>query len=153
MSVGYNIKKMRLSRNLTLDDVVHKTGLAKSTLSAIENEKSSPSTNTLTKIANAFEVDISDFFNENSINENISRPNKTEKLSQHLKNKTVDNFVEVEENIKFTDATEALSFILKQPTVGDYGDFNVYKLSDKDRINFANDLLEMIKIISPKYKK
>ena len=153
MSVGYNIKKMRLSRNLTLDDVVHKTGLAKSTLSAIENEKSSPSTNTLTKIANAFEVEISDFFNENPINENISEPNKTEKLSQHLKNKTVDNFVEVEENIKFTDATEALSFILKQPTVGDYGDFNVYKLSDQDRINFANDLLEMIKIISPKYKK
>ncbi|MDD6070405.1 MAG: helix-turn-helix transcriptional regulator [Clostridiales bacterium] len=43
------------------------TGLSKSTISEIENDKSSPTTATLEKIAKALDVSITDFFKKKLI--------------------------------------------------------------------------------------
>ena len=46
-----------------------------------------------------------------------------------------------------------MKFILKQPAIMGYGGFDVEKLSDEELIDFANELLNQMKLISYKYKK
>ena len=54
---------------------------------------------------------------------------------------------------EFNNATDAMEFILKLPTVMAYGGYDATKLSDEEIIDFANDLLQQIELISYKYKK
>lgn len=56
--MGYSIMKIR-----------ELTGLSKSTISDLENDKSSPTSETLQKIASALEVPVSSFFDEENIEE------------------------------------------------------------------------------------
>lgn len=49
--------------------------------------------------------------------------------------------------------SQAMEFILKQPTLMAYGGYNINKMSDNDLIDFANDLLKQLELISYKYKK
>lgn len=133
MTIGQTIKSLRKDKKLTLTDMSAKTGLSISTLSDIENDKSSPKTSTLNKIADGLDVQLLDIIG--------SEPN----YLTDINNSNTD--------IKFTDPVKAMEFIISQPTVGDYGNFDVNKLTDEDKINFANDLLEMIRMISPKYMK
>ena len=46
-----------------------------------------------------------------------------------------------------------MEFILKLPTVMAYGGYDATKLSEEEIIDFANDLLQQIELISYKYKK
>lgn len=55
--------------------------------------------------------------------------------------------------IEFKTAQEAIQFILKQPTVMGFGGFDSIKMSDEEIIDFANELLRQIQILSYKYKK
>lgn len=52
-----------------------------------------------------------------------------------------------------TDATEAMEFIIKQPVLMAYGGYDISKMSDDELIEFANDLLKQLELISYKYKK
>lgn len=144
MSMGDRIRRIRKSKNLTLDDLVGITGLAKSTLSAIENNKSNPNGNTLRKISEALQTPLSDILNHDLVCNLGNDLYFIQPKSSSIK----------EDNPQyFTSAQDAMEFILSQPVIGNYGDFNVDELSDEDKVNFANDLLNMIKMISPKYKK
>ena len=72
-SIAKNIKALRLSRNMSLDSLAQLTHLTKGYLSRIENSRKAPPVSTLAKISEAFEVDITDFFAENS-----DRPKQTD---------------------------------------------------------------------------
>ncbi len=134
MTIGQKIKTLRKNKKITLTDLSNKSGLSISTLSDIENGKSSPKASTLNKIANGLNVQLLE-------------------IIEHESNNLIINNSDNESDIKFTDPVKAMEFIISQPTVGDYGNFDINKLTDEDKINFANDLLEMIKMISPKYTK
>lgn len=135
MTPGENIRNIRKNLKYTLVYVSEITGLSKSTLSDIENGKSNPSAATLKKLADAFNVSVSTLLGE--------KPNVMLEIAA-----TTDNSEPC-----FRSAQQAMEFILAQPVIGHYGDFDINKLSDEDKINFANDLLNMMKVISPKYKK
>lgn len=62
MTLGERIRKIRKMKGLSILDIKEKTGLSKSTISDLENGKSSPTTETLQKIAKALEVDVTEFF-------------------------------------------------------------------------------------------
>lgn len=64
MSIGEKVRKIRKEKGLSIMDLKEKTGLSKSTISDLENDKSSPTIDTLQKIANALGVDIKEFFEE-----------------------------------------------------------------------------------------
>lgn len=66
MSVGKNVRKIRKEKGLSILDLKNLTGLSKSTISDLENDKSSPTIETLQKIANALNVDIKEFFKNES---------------------------------------------------------------------------------------
>ncbi len=62
MSLGENIRNLRKNKGYSMMKINELTGLSKSTISDLENDKSSPTSETLQKLANALEVSISDFF-------------------------------------------------------------------------------------------
>lgn len=56
-------------------------------------------------------------------------------------------------DIEFTTPEEAVKFLLEQNVIMGFGGFDVDKLSDKEKIDFAKELLSQLKLLSYKYKK
>lgn len=64
MEIGQRLKSARQSRNLTLDEVSAMTGVSKPMLGQIERGQSSPTVNTLWKIATGLKIPFSAFLKE-----------------------------------------------------------------------------------------
>lgn len=62
MEIGTTIRSFRLERNLSQGDIEKRTGLLRCYLSRVENGHTVPSLETLTKIAQALEIPLSQFF-------------------------------------------------------------------------------------------
>ncbi len=62
MEINKQIKELRLAKGWTLDQFAALTGLSKGYLSKIERSPSPPPFSTLEAIAQALEMDVSDFF-------------------------------------------------------------------------------------------
>lgn len=60
--IARRIRQIRMTRGMTLKQVSDATGLSKGLLSKVENCIVSPPIGTLSKLANAFEVPIGEFF-------------------------------------------------------------------------------------------
>lgn len=169
MNIGEKIRKIRKENKLTIVELAEITGLSKTTISDTETGKTNPSNDTILKIAKALNIDVKDlckgtgysfffFFDEEESNLSNQQDQCVGKDNEEYKkflNLTTKNQSTSEKNVdlKFTDPVKAMEFILSQPTIMDYGNFDINKLSDEDKINFANDLLNMIKMISPKYSR
>ena len=62
LQLGQRVRDIRLSQNLTLEEASKLTGLARSTLSKIENEQISPTFSAVTKLVNGLGIDIPQLF-------------------------------------------------------------------------------------------
>jgi len=58
--VGYNLKKLRSEKGLTLDQVSEKTGVSKSMISEIERGTKSPTISVIWKICNGIDIPFSE---------------------------------------------------------------------------------------------
>jgi len=137
--LGDNIKKLREERGLDQEDVAKAAGVSVAYISLIEsNKRQNPSTKVLAKIANVLGVSVEELFKDiNDINNDIT-DNKDNKDSI---------------SIKFKTPEEAMKFILEQNIIMGFGGFDINKLSDEEKIEFANELLRQLKLLSYKYKK
>jgi len=133
MSLGENIRNIRKSKGLSIMKLRELTGLSKSTISDLENSKSSPTAETLQKIADALGVNIEELFKDDF---NIVKETTSEYKTG-----------------EFKTAETAMKFILKQPAVMGFGGFDINKMTDEEIVEFANELLRQLKLISYKYKK
>ncbi|KEH89627.1 XRE family transcriptional regulator [Clostridium novyi A str. BKT29909] len=66
MSLGDNIKRIRKMHKMSIRDLVEISGVGKSTISDIENDKVSPTASTLQKIADALNISVNDLFDDKS---------------------------------------------------------------------------------------
>ena len=66
LRLGERVRKIRLSQKLTLEAASKLTGLARSTLSKIENEQISPTFAAVTKLVNGLGIDIPQLFSQQS---------------------------------------------------------------------------------------
>ena len=65
MSLGNNLKAIRTARGITISQLSSMTGVSRSTITDIENDKGrKPNTVTLEKFAEALNVSVDDFFKE-----------------------------------------------------------------------------------------
>ncbi|MFR1626253.1 MAG: hypothetical protein ACLSU6_04475 [Thomasclavelia ramosa] len=55
--------------------------------------------------------------------------------------------------MQFNSPQEALSFILKQEMIADYGGYDLDTMSDDEIMEMAEDVADMLKIVSRKHKK
>lgn len=122
---GQNLKKLRNDKKLSQSKLGKDLGISGSTVGMYEQGRRFPDQNILTKIADYFDVST-DYL----LGRNTSIPPR-----------------------EFKNASDAMEFILKLPTVMAYGGYDATKLSDEEIIDFANDLLNQIELISYKYKK
>lgn len=144
---GKNIKYIRESKNIGVNELSRLSGVNASYISALErDEKKNPSVAILEKLANALEVSIDEIM-------------KTDQVTHDDLEKWDDNSNQVKEEVtlyetgKFITPEAAMKFILKQPAIMGYGGFDTNKMSDEEIVDFANELLNQMKLISYKYKK
>ncbi|WP_227860487.1 helix-turn-helix domain-containing protein [Clostridioides sp. ES-W-0016-02] len=126
------LKELRKELNFTQEDISKKIGLSKSAYGYYEQGKTVPDAYMIAELSKIFNVSIDYLLGKTD--------KKNNDCSESLPN-------------SFDNANDAIKFILQQPTLMAYGDYNVKKLSDEEIIDFANDLLQQIKLISFKYKK
>ncbi|MBI5117646.1 helix-turn-helix transcriptional regulator [Candidatus Poribacteria bacterium] len=62
MTLGEKLRKMRLEKGMTLQNVAEKTGYSKALISRIENDSVSPSISSLIKIAGAVAISLHQLF-------------------------------------------------------------------------------------------
>lgn len=48
---------------------------------------------------------------------------------------------------------DAITFILKQPMLMAYGGYDIKKMTNDDLVDFANEILRQLELLSYKYKK
>lgn len=77
MKIGTTIRAFRLQKGLSQGDIEKKTGLLRCYLSRVENGHTVPSLDTLSKIAQALDIPIAQFFADDS----LGRQFNTQKLS------------------------------------------------------------------------
>jgi transcriptional regulator with XRE-family HTH domain len=77
MKIGTTIRTQRLQKGLSQGDIEKKTGLLRCYLSRVENGHTVPSLDTLSKIAQALDLPISQFFADDSMGQTFN----TQKLS------------------------------------------------------------------------
>lgn len=128
--LGKNMKKIRESKGLGVNELSRRSGVNASYISSLErDEKKNPSLTILEKLADALDVNVNEF----------------------MKNDTYVNSDNDPEGFKSPE--DAIKFILKQPSVMDFGGFDINKLKDEEILEFANDLLNQLKLLGLKYKK
>jgi transcriptional regulator with XRE-family HTH domain len=77
MKIGTTIRTHRLQKGLSQGDIEKKTGLLRCYLSRVENGHTVPSLDTLSKIAVALDLPISQFFADDSVGRQLN----TQRLS------------------------------------------------------------------------
>ena len=77
MKIGAMIRSQRLQKGLSQGDIEKKTGLLRCYLSRVENGHTVPSLDTLSKIAQALDLPIAQFFADDT----LGRQFNTQKLS------------------------------------------------------------------------
>ncbi|MHB8034666.1 XRE family transcriptional regulator [Clostridium botulinum] len=136
--LGDSIKELREKNKLTLKELADKSGVGQSTINDIEKGKAqNPKAETLSKLANVFNISVDELLFK-----------KWDEKSNQLKEET-----ELFETGEFTTPQAAMQFILKQPSIMGYGGFDTNKMTDEDIIEFANELLNLLKMLGPKYNK
>lgn len=136
MNFKERLKYLRKSKKLFQKDLANELGLNQKTISNYEKGERQPDLDTLNKIAKYFDVSL-DFLMGTS---NIKNPYKDKENKQ-------DTFPE-----EFTDSIQARAYVNKHQIFGS-GGFDADKLDDNEILEFANALLEQMKMVSYKYKK
>lgn len=130
---GKRLKHLRDKRGMTQKEVADILGLTPKAVGFYESEERQPSQETLIKLSEIFDVSV-DYL-----------------LGKTTRLKPIENGIHTQD--EFTTPEEAISFLLSQEVIMGFGGFDVDKLSDEDKIQFANELLGQLKLLSYKYKK
>lgn len=83
-NIGSTIRDFRLGKGMSQGDIEKRTGLLRCYLSRVENGHTVPSLETLQKIAGALEIQLSQFFAEESVNLPIPTLNLSEEEIRFL---------------------------------------------------------------------
>lgn len=150
--LGDSIKELREKNKLTLKELADKSGVGQSTISDIETGKAkNPKAETLSKLASVFNISVDELLFK-----------KWDDKYKNLKewDSSLDKITTQEEKIKylesivdFADPKDAVKFLLKQPSIMGFGGFDISKMTDEEIIEFANELLKQLKLVSYKFKK
>lgn len=130
-----NVRYLRKKFNMGQDELADKLGYKSyTTIQKWESSDSEPTLSTLHKIADIFNISINSLVDVNLENEG----NKED----------LDNSIPSH----FSTAKEAMDFMLNQTVVMGFNGLDITKLSEEEQIQYANDMLDMMKLVSLKYK-
>lgn len=129
ISFAMRLKKLREQKKLNQTELANLLEVSNGSISKWERGDRQPDYETLEKIADTFNVTIDYLLGRSDI-----------------KYKSGDS------QMNFSTPQEALSFILKQEMVADFGGYDLENMSDDEIMEMAEDIADMLKIISRKHK-
>lgn len=173
MSIGSNLKKIRSTVGISQSELARVADITSVYISNIENDKKSPSAIILAKIASALGVSMDVFFKDKLVSDDEAK-----EFSSYIKGVALNapdldiDFVKTiyedyknnesamlasqydyRDLVEFITPEEAITFILKQPALAAYGGYDINEMSNEEIIEFANELLNQLKLLGYKYKK
>lgn len=129
MTIGERIKDIRTSKKISVDYLARELGVSKTTIYRYEDS-------TIEKIP----VKI---FDQLCLLLNVT--------PAELMGNT-HNSSRAELPTEFQNAQDAMEFILKTPTLAAFGGYDPSTMSDETIVDFANEILQQLKLVSYKYK-
>ena len=130
MNIGEKIKEIRMSRGLLVEEVAKKLDVSPSTLYRYENSSISKiPIDVIDKLCTIYGVTTSELMGNGASVEGEELP------------------------ASFANAEQAMAFMLKMPVLAAYGGYDIESMDDKTIVEFANEILSQLKLVSYKYKK
>lgn len=137
--LGDFLKKERNNRNMSLREFADYIGISHTYLNKLENgvdprsgKPVSPTIEMLNDISKSLHVSLEYLLSASGY---------------------VNNNNQVEYQNIFSTPQEALGFILKQEMIADYGGYDLDAMSDDEIMEMAEDVADMLRIVSRKHKK
>ena len=137
-TLGKYLHNEREKRNMSLREFSELLGISHTYLNKLENGKDprngkpvSPTIETLNEISKALHVSLEYLLEVSYV--------KTNNFEQEYQS--------------FATPQEALSFILKQDMIADFGGYDLDSMSDEEIMEMAEDVADMLKIVSKRHKK
>lgn len=137
MELKDKLIKIRTDNNLTLEELVQRlnryegVNISKGTVSRWEHGQREPKNTYISAYAKEFDI---------SLNHLYGLDEETEDCYSLL------------DKVSFTDATEATRFLLEQNVIMGFNGLDITKLNEEEQIEYANEILNQIKLVSYKYK-
>ena len=129
MTIGERIKNLRKEKKISVDYLATELGVSKTTIYRYEDS-------TIEKIP----VNI---FDKLCVLLGVT--------PAELMGNTISND-RPELPTEFRNAQDAMEFILKTPTLAAFGGYDPNNMSEETIVNFANEILQQLKLVSYKYK-
>ncbi len=143
-TIGERIKELRTQKGKTLDEVANYAKTTRQTIYKYENNiiTNIPS-DKIEAIAKLFHVSPSYLMGWDTysllIEPEYDNTNAKETSQQNSPN--------------FNTPKEAMEFIIRNPVISAYGGYDINKMSGDEIIEFANELVDMFKLIARHHKK
>lgn len=125
-TTGDIIRDLRKSRGLTQEQLGDIVGVQKSAIAKYEN-------NHVTNLKRETILKMADFFG--------------------VKPSYIMGMRNEEDAPVFLSAQEAVQFILEQPLVADFGGYDLERMTDEQKISFAEEVANMIQVMSKHYPR
>lgn len=137
-TIGLRLKQAREEKEYTLQQIADIVEMSKSTISRYENGKvENMNTPTIQKLSKIYGVNPMWVLGKSDIKETDN--------TDHIQiNEIPKNY--------FTSANEAIEFLLSQNVIMAYTGVDIDTLSDDEKIQFANRLLDYTKLLGYDYK-
>ena len=130
MKIGERIKEIRKSRGLSVEEVAERLDVSVSTLYRYENSSiSKVPIDVIDKLCSVLGVTAGELMGN-------SEPADADELPT-----------------SFVNAEQAMAFMLKMPVLAAYGGYDIESMDDATIVEFANEILSQLKLVSYKYKK
>ena len=130
MKIGERIKQLRTEKNISVDSIAKELGVSKTTIYRYEDSTIEKiPVNTFDKLCSILGVTPAELMGNNANQEAAPLP------------------------AHFNNAQEAMEFLLKTPTLAAYGGYDPSKMSEETIMDFANEILNQLQLVSYKYKK
>lgn len=163
--LGKKIKELRLENNITQEDLAKQVGVSTSMIGMYETGARKPSYEVLIKMANYFNVTTDHLLGKSKqrvSNEKLQEwDNEVDIKNLTKEAKALDDAVDNAKKLahtlgtipkEFTNPDEARAYIDKHQIFGSDG-FNADNLNNDEILQFANELLRQMEMVSYKYRK
>ena len=130
MKIGERIKEIRKARGLSVEEVAERLDVSVSTLYRYENSSiSKVPIDVIDKLCSILGVTTGELMGN-------SEPADGDELPT-----------------SFVNAEQAMAFMLKMPVLAAYGGYDIESMDDATIVEFANEILTQLKLVSYKYKR
>ena len=130
MTVGERIKEIRKQKKISVEYMAKELGVSKTTVYRYEDSSIEKiPLQVFDKLCELLDVSAAELMG------NVPKKNEIPELPN-----------------QFDNAQDAIEFIIKTPTLAAYGGYDPESMSDETIVEFANEILQQLKLVSYKYK-